>query len=155
MRYMNLKSRSRPRCRVDSKRPMRQAMTVTERESKRLGTAVQTVRERLDVTQEEFAVLCGLSLMTIQRVELGKVKPRAKTFGGLDKGAGWPEGTARSILAGGPIPSTANEPEPTPEHDEDAELREMVQTLQQVVEDMQRRLGERDKRDRSNRTKGA
>lgn len=150
MRYLNLKSRSRPRCRVDSTRPMRQAMAVTERESKRLSSAVQTVRERLDVTQEEFAVLCGLSLMTIQRVELGKVKPRAKTFGGLDKGAGWSEGTARSILEGGPIPSTANEPEP--EHDEDDELREMAKSIQQVAEELLRRLDEREKQ---TRTKGA
>lgn len=61
-------------------------------------------RERLSVTQEEFAELCGLSLTTVQRVEQGRVVPRAKTYSGLDRGAGWEPGSARAVLKDGRPP---------------------------------------------------
>lgn len=77
---------------------MRQTVHVAERDLKRLGEAVEAARERLDMTQEEFAQACDLGLTTIQRVEAGKVKPRTKTYKRLDQGAGWTPGSARRVV---------------------------------------------------------
>lgn len=100
MRYYRPKIKFRPPSRLDSSRPVREAVPVAERDLKRLAAAIEATRERLGVTQEGFAALAELSLPTIQRVEAGKVAPRAKTYHGLDLGAGWPPGTARAIAEG-------------------------------------------------------
>lgn len=97
----------RPVGRVDSTRPTRHAVHVAQRDLKRLGEAIETRRRELGLTQTEFADRGELALATIQRVESGKINPRAKTWKGLDQGAGWPPGTSRSITEGGPIPVNA------------------------------------------------
>lgn len=65
-----------------------------------LASAIVSAREQLGVTQEEFAAHAGLSLKTVQRVELGRVTPTAKTFNGLDRGAKWSPGRARRLYDG-------------------------------------------------------
>lgn len=104
MRHYRRFRRSRPKCRVDSTRPLRHAVSVAERDLKRLGAAIVSVRDLLGVTQEEFAERAGLSLKTVQRVELAIGKPRATTFKGLDRGAGWVSGGARGIYEDGREP---------------------------------------------------
>jgi transcriptional regulator with XRE-family HTH domain len=108
MRYYRQKLKVRPRSRLDPTRPIREAVRVVERDLKRLASAVTAARTRLEMTQDEFAKACGLGIVTIQRVEKGIVTPRAKTFAGLDRGAQWPDGTARAIYETGAEP-----PEPT------------------------------------------
>jgi len=109
--------RSRPKSRVDSTRPLRHAVYVSEgvvrsptvdeaAARERLALAVISARERLNVTQEEFAERAGegLSLKTLQRVELKRVRPTIKTFNGLDRGAGWKQGDARRLYEDGREP---------------------------------------------------
>jgi transcriptional regulator with XRE-family HTH domain len=79
---------------------MRHPLHVAGRDVKRLARAVVDAREELGLTQEEFRKKGKLSIITVQRVEAGKVSPRTKTFNGLDKAADWPPGTARGILEG-------------------------------------------------------
>jgi transcriptional regulator with XRE-family HTH domain len=62
------------------------------------------------MTQEEFAKHCGLSPTTIQRVEAAEVRPRAKTFSGLDRGAGWEPGSTRALYETGKKPTLAAGP---------------------------------------------
>ncbi|MFC5095080.1 helix-turn-helix domain-containing protein [Amycolatopsis plumensis] len=61
-------------------------------------------REQLQLTQEEFAEKASLSLKTVQRVELKRAAPQAKTFNGLDQGAGWLPGSARLLYEEGREP---------------------------------------------------
>lgn len=63
-----------------------------------------SARERLDLTQEEFAERAVLSLKTVQRIELRRVRPTIKTFNGLDRGAGWKAGSARRLYEDGVVP---------------------------------------------------
>lgn len=112
MRHVRRISRSRPKCRVDSARPVGHAVPVTERDLKRsrLRSGVLSARERLQVTQEQFATRAGLSLKTVQRVELATATPRAHTFVGLDTGAGWEPGSARALYETGQEPILAAGP---------------------------------------------
>lgn len=114
MRYLKRPTRTRPRCRVDSARPMRQANEVTARESERLGAerladAILALREQRSLSQEELATLFGLALKTIQRIEKAKISPRAATFGKIDRGAGWKPGSARALVRDGIPPQPLDE----------------------------------------------
>lgn len=117
MRHSRRFRRSRPRSRVDSNGPLRHAVYVSEgvvrspdpaaaAARERLALAVVAARERLDVTQEEFAERGGegLSLKTLQRVELRRVKPTIRSFNGLDRAAGWVPGSARLLYEQGKEP---------------------------------------------------
>jgi transcriptional regulator with XRE-family HTH domain len=117
MRYLRKKGLNGPTCRVDSRKPKRHDVRVAERDLKRLASAVLAARERLGVTQAEFAARSDdLSLPTVQRIEAGSVKrPRAKTFRGLDEAAGWTAGSARAVLEAGRSPIVKGEPESTDE----------------------------------------
>lgn len=109
MRHYMRRARTDAHCRVDSTRPTRHAVHVTDREAKRLAAAVIAVRERLNLTQEEFAARCQLSLTTISRVERGTAGPRTKTFAGLDRGAGWLPGSSRGVYTTGDEPVMAED----------------------------------------------
>lgn len=100
---------------MDSTRPLRHAVYVSEgvvrspsldeaTSRERLAGAVISARGRLDVTQEEFAERAVLSLKTVQRIELRRVRPTVKTFNGLDRGAGWKAGSARRLYEDGDEP---------------------------------------------------
>lgn len=104
MRHYMRRARTDVHCRVDSTRPTRHPVHVTGREEERLAKAVIAARERLNLTQEEFAKRCQLSLTTIGRVERGTAGRRAKTFGGLDRGAGWLPGSSRAVYTTGAEP---------------------------------------------------
>ena len=79
------------------------------------------------MTQDEFAKACGLGIVTIQRVEKGTVTPRAKTFAGLDRGAQWPEGTARAVYEqGAPPPELPTAP---PAHEWSATERQKMRDM--------------------------
>lgn len=99
-------------------------------------------RTRLDLTQKEFAAKCGLSHPTIQRVEGATISPRSKTYKGLDRGAEWPEGTARRIVEEGWRP----EANPAPKHEwsaaERARMRDMPMTEVRETYEMFRRKSE-------------
>lgn len=113
MRYLERRTRTRPHCRVDSTRPMRQAMEVAARDSERLGAerlaeAVIALRAERSLSQEDLAALCGIALKTVQRIEKGRVAPRATTFGAIDRGAGWKPGSARALVRDGTPPQPLN-----------------------------------------------
>lgn len=141
MRHCRKFRRSRPISRIDSTRPLRHAVYVSEgvvrslgvdeaSARERLALAVISARERLNVTQEEFAERAGegLSLKTLQRVELRKVRPTIKTFNGLDRGAGWKAGDARRLYESG------REPE-VDEHDDGSPWVPMVSDEQIIAMD--------------------
>lgn len=136
---------SRPAQRIDSRGPLRHAVRVAGRDLKSLADAVIAVRDELGLTQEEFAERGGLHPGTVQRVELMKVTPRAKTLAGLDRAAGRPSGWARAALEGRELP-TSNESVRTTERyydattqsvDEKAILRRMIE----LVPSIRRRYG--------------
>lgn len=105
MRHNSRRPRVRVYSRVDRSRPLRQTAHVAGIELKRLAEGVITARERLRVTQEEFADLAGLSVSTVRRVEQEDLNsPRTKTFAGLDRGAGWVPGSARALFREGREP---------------------------------------------------
>lgn len=96
---------------MDSTRPLRHNGPVTEgvvrspNEARdQLARAIIAARGRLRVTQEEFAARAGLSLKTVQRIELRKIAPQTKTLTGLDRGAGWKPGSARRLYEDGRRP---------------------------------------------------
>lgn len=102
---------NKPRSRMDSTRPVRHAGRVAVRDLKRLASSVKAARNDLGMSQEDFARRAELGLKTLQRIELEKVTPRGKTLTSLDRAAGWPSGTARSILdEGAERPATAELP---------------------------------------------
>lgn len=118
-------------------------MCVAERDLKRLAAAIVGVRNRLGMTQSEFAKACGLGLPTIQRIEAGTVTPRTKTYSGLDRGAGWPPGSARRIVEDG-VPPREAEPPPSPAHEWSAAERERMRSMsmaevQEIYETFRRR----------------
>lgn len=78
---------------------------VAERDPKRLGDALVSIREQLRLTQEEFAARAGVALKTLQRIELGRTVPRGKTLNRIDDTAGWEPGHARRLLEGDMPPS--------------------------------------------------
>lgn len=129
MRHYHPKLKQRPPSRLDSSRPVKDAGAVAERGLKRLATAIKDVRERLGMTQSEFAAACDLGVPTIQRVEAGTVSPRTKTFTGLDKGARWPAGTARRIVEDGTPPPATVETPTTPAHEWSAAERKRMQEM--------------------------
>lgn len=97
--------RQRPTCRIDSRRPLRHPVAVTERDLKRLGSAVVAIRERLGLTQDEFAKQATMSLKTVQRIEGARGTPRAVTLNLIDRIAPqaypqWQPGDARKIMDG-------------------------------------------------------
>lgn len=112
MRNYRPRLKRRPRSRVDPSRPMREATHVAGRDLKRLGDAVKSAREQLGDSQPEFAERAGMGIATVQRVEKAEIEPRAATYGKLDRGAKWPQGTARAIVEQGikPPPSVRDEP---------------------------------------------
>lgn len=111
MRHNPKIRRSRPKSRIDRPGPLRHAVYVSEGVVKsprpaqeRLAEGVIAARERLQLTQEEFAEKAGLSLKTVQRVENKRATPQAKTFNGLDQGAEWVPGGARLLYEEGREP---------------------------------------------------
>ena len=94
-------------------------MRVAERDLKRLGDALVAIRERLGLTQEDFATRAGMSLKTVQRIEGGRAKPRAVTLNLIDRIApdafpDWAPGRARQIMDGSAgAPATAQPDEKT------------------------------------------
>jgi hypothetical protein len=80
------------------------------------------------MTQAEFAKACGLGLPTIQRVEAATVTPRTKTYAGLDRGAGWPPGSARRTVEDGSPPREIEMP-PAPTHEWSAAERQQMQGM--------------------------
>lgn len=130
--------RGRPPSRIDSPRPARHAVHVAQRDIKRLGEAIETRRHELGITQAEFAERGDLALATVQRVESGKINPRAKTWKGLDQGAGWSPGTAQSIAEGSPMPDDKPEFSRAKSLDVDAG----PETIVDAVADLVRVLGE-------------
>lgn len=130
--------RGRPPNRIDSPRPARHAVHVAQRDIKRLGEAIETRRRELGITQAEFAERGELALATVQRVESGKINPRAKTWKGLDQGAGWPPGTSQAIAEGSPIP----EDKPAFPRAESLDVDAGPETIVDAVADLVRVLGE-------------
>lgn len=113
---------SRPQPRLDSRGPGRHAVTVSRTDVERLAHGIIAARERLGLSQDEFAGRAGIALKTVQRIELGLVAPRARTFAGLDRGAGWAPGSARALFEHGTTPTPADtdedpEPDATPTRD--------------------------------------
>lgn len=105
MRHLEKKPRSRPRCRLDSRRPLRHSGPVSEKDLKRLGQAVKDRRGELGLSQEEFCERTSidgqraLSIKQLSRIETGHVgSPRTKTLGALDRACGWTPGSARNVL---------------------------------------------------------
>jgi len=115
MRHLPRHRRSRPPCRVDSRRPERHTDPVSARDLERLAKSLTDRRGELSLTQEEFVRRAGtsadgkpaLSLKQLQRIEQAKVNPRPKTLGALDRAAGWTPGSARQVIEGG-VPSEAD-----------------------------------------------
>lgn len=109
MRYHEIefrrRPRSRPSCRVDTTRPKRHAVVMSQADRIRLGTALSRRRGRLKLTQRDFAEHAGIEVKQLQRIEAGKVaNPRSGTLEGLDTAARWPSGTCQGILDGNPSP---------------------------------------------------
>jgi len=101
---------------------------------------VRAVRDELGLTQKEFAERAGLAEITVQRIEQAKIDPRAKTLTGIDRGAGWPAGAARAVMAGAEPPS-ANGSHRTLERynedgseaiDEEVILRRMIELVPSI-----------------------
>lgn len=115
MRHLQRIRRSRPKCRVDTQRPLGHTGDVPVRDLKRLAGAVRAAREKLGLSQEEFAQRGDLAPKTAQRLEWGTVAPRAKTLSKLDRAADWPPGTARKILDG-ELEAAPDGPPPALEH---------------------------------------
>lgn len=98
MRRQRRKPRTRPVGRLDSTRPVRDAVRVAERDLKRLADAVIAARSGLRMSRDEFAAKGKLGPKTVQRIERCEIaNPRGATLTGLDLAAGWPDGTARKI----------------------------------------------------------
>lgn len=74
---------------------------MTTRDLDRLGEAIRTTRELLELTQDQVAERGGPSDVTLRGLEngLGK-KPNGDTLRKLDIGLGWPRGAAAKILRG-------------------------------------------------------
>lgn len=109
MRYYPLKRRARPHCRVDSTRPVGHSVHMPGRELERLAEALIGARARLGMTQEEFADHAQVSITTVRRIEQKHGAPRTTTFGKLDKGAGWVDGSARAVYIRGDPPVLIND----------------------------------------------
>lgn len=136
MRNLQRIRRARPKCRVDTERPLGHTVHVPVRDLKRLASAVKTAREQLGLSQEEFAKRGELALKTVQRLEWGSVVPRSKTLNGLDRAADWPPGAARGILDGvRPVPAA----QPVAEAPLSAARRRIVEMSE---EDMAVRIAE-------------
>lgn len=148
MRNGQTQPSSRPRGRMDSTRPTRHAVHVSGSGAKRLGDAIKAVRGAMRLSQDEFARRGNLGRSSVQRVEDGEMsRPRAQTLNGLDKAAGWPDGTALAVFEGRQRPPgphgnpTANGLSRTPERyndpatdsiDEKAILRRMIELIPSI-----------------------
>lgn len=127
MKYLDRRRRSRPKCRLDSTRPLGHPDYVAQRDLKSpLARALKDRRAELGVTQEQFvARVPGMKIKTLQRAEGGS-KPHPSTLGQLDEAAGWPRGWARQIRDG---ELTYPPSEPDPEQLAAQELREHLRLL--------------------------
>jgi len=76
----------------------------------RLAAAVLDARHRLGLTQQELKTAGHISATSLIDVERARHIPGASTLRGLDRGLGWPIGTAEAIMAGGPIPEPTEKP---------------------------------------------
>jgi transcriptional regulator with XRE-family HTH domain len=110
---------------------------VTERDLKRLGSAVVAIRTRLGLTQDEFANQATLSIKTVQRIEGARGTPRAVTLNLIDRIApkaypNWQPGDARKIMDGHlPSPSA---PDPTDAVASAARQRIIEMTDEEIAE---------------------
>ncbi|MFE5602715.1 multiprotein-bridging factor 1 family protein [Streptomyces coelicoflavus] len=68
----------------------------------RLGERIRTERERLGLSQEDFAERVGVSPSSVLSAEQGRVPQRRwpYTLSTIEKGIGWAPGTMQAILAG-------------------------------------------------------
>jgi len=71
----------------------------------RLGEYVVARREILDLSREQLAALCGLSVSRISQIERGRSSEqppyRSKGWDNLERALGWMRGSCRMIFNGG------------------------------------------------------
>lgn len=84
---------------------------------RRLAAAARAERLAQSATLRQVAERGGPPTITLVAVEKGEKVPRAFTLTALDRGLGWPPGTAQGILGGAePPPPGSGEPaEPAPD----------------------------------------
>jgi transcriptional regulator with XRE-family HTH domain len=92
----------------------------------RLASGIQDARGRLGITQEELARRSKVDLSTIKNLEGRHVFSRwPKTIGAVEQALGKPEGWARALAEGRPLPAESDEPSAaTPEDGFVQELRD-------------------------------
>jgi DNA-binding XRE family transcriptional regulator len=94
----------------------------------RLGTRVRSERERHGLSRNALAEMAGVSVGSIQSVELGTVRARwpqsfirarwPQSLSTIEKALGWKLGSMKAILNGGePGTLPAREPQPVVEND--------------------------------------
>lgn len=128
---------------------------VVDESRQRVHDSMTARRDELGMSQQDLANAAGVGLSSVGRLERGQIiAPKIEKR--IEEALGWRRGSIDAIRAGRePTLLDEPEPEPEPEHDEDAELREMAHSIQQVAEELLRRLDERDEREKRGRTKGA
>lgn len=84
-------------------------MCLMTRDLARLGAAVRAAYSGMGLNQRQFSDACGVSRATLGRLESGSgPEPSATTLARVEKGLGWPAGTALAVADG------AEPPEPGP-----------------------------------------
>jgi len=78
----------------------------------RFGAAVQTHRQALELSVDQYAALAAIGTSTLRNIEAGTERPQETTLYKLDKAAGAPARTSIRILAG---ELAGYPPPPTPE----------------------------------------
>lgn len=74
---------------------------------------MRTERAAQGLSQRDAATRGGISTLTWSQVELAKTKPRDFTLAGIERGLGWPPGTAAGVMAGAEPPPPGTSPGPT------------------------------------------
>lgn len=77
-----------------------------------LAAAMRTERAAQGLSQRDAAARGGISTLTWSQVELAKTKPRDFTLAGVERGLGWPPGTAAGIMTGAKPPPPGSAPPP-------------------------------------------
>jgi transcriptional regulator with XRE-family HTH domain len=122
---------------------------------RRLARAVFAERDAQKASQRVMAQRADVSPLTWISVEKAKAPPRPTTLAAVDRGLGWPEGTAAAVLGGAEPPEpgthvpqesvgspTSAAPNRLDEMFEElALLRGAVGRMETLVERMDRRVG--------------